>query len=152
MRKPLKKLPAVQEAHLQALISRQLNNSALLANRMARIAQQDRVAYFNSPQFVPFQSMATLSVPMTAALPREDLLFAARNDEMAFSWLNIVEKDLTFLTQYHEEMLRTIRAARIDIHEINYAALIPPAARKIYVGEEHFQPIIYQAFEKLVPY
>lgn len=150
LRKPLHKLPAAQEAHLQTLISRQLNHSALLATRVALVAQQDRIAYFNSPQFVPFQSMATLSVPMSPVLPTQDLLFAARNDEMAFSWLNIVEKDLTFLTQRRTEMLQTLRTARIDIQDINYAALIPPAARKIYVGEEHFQPVIYQAFEKLV--
>lgn len=144
------KIPAQQEAYLQALISRKLSRSALLANQTVHIAQQDRIAFFNSPQFVPFQSMATLSVPMASPLPAEDLLFAVRNDEMAFSWLDIVGKDLQFLTNHQADMLNTLRIGHIAVDEINYAELIPSDVRKIYVGEEHRQPVIYEAFEKLV--
>ncbi len=149
--KSLTRASAAQETRLQALITRQLNRSSSFSPVVARLAQQDRLAYFNTAQFMPFQGMATLSVPTaTAPLQEPDVLFAAQNDKIAFPWMDIVDKDLQFLTTHQAELLKTLRTARIGADEINYAALIPPHVRKIYVGEEHHQPVIYHAFEQLV--
>ena len=69
---------------------------------------------------------------------------------MALQWFETIEKDLQFLQAQREAIYNTLHVRRVTAQEINYADLIPDTARKIFVGEEHNQPAIYQAFEQLI--
>ncbi len=148
-RQAARRVSAPQEARLQRLISLQMQRAALntaVTSKTARLAQANRAAFLNSPRTLPFQAMAPL-----AQRPQEvDPLFALRNDQMAFAWFETIEKDLTFLQRHKRMLLRTITTRYSSINEVDYSALIPASARKIYVGEEHYQPLIYEAFEKLI--
>ncbi len=143
---------APQGTQLKRSISLQIERSALQttrSSRITRLAQRDRAAFYKSPHTLPFQAMATLSAP-TAQLAQQDPLFALRNDQMAFAWFEMVEKDMAFLQEQYTAILQTLHVSHQPLKEINYAQLIPPTARKIFVGEEHNQPVIYHAFEKMI--
>ena len=120
------------------------------SSRMVHFAHQDRAAFYNSPHTLPFQTMATLSAPASQLPTPPDPLFALRNDQMAFAWFETVEKDLSFLQRQQTALEQELQVSHIPLAEINYAQLIPPTARKIFIGEEHKQPLIYQAFEKMI--
>ena len=137
------KLP--QEIELQRLISQQMSRAALYS-QTAKWAQQNRADYFSSSSTLPFQRMATI-----ASLPEQtDPLFALRNEQMALPWFETIEKDLAFLREQQPAIEQTLEISHVLPDELEYADLIPPQARKIYVGEEHNQPAIYKAFEKMV--
>lgn len=140
---------APQEARLQRFISLQMQRAALKAantSKTARLAHANRAAFLKSPRTLPFQAMAPLT-----QLPQEtDPLFALRNDQMAFPWFETIEKDLTFFQRQKQVLLRALNVRYAPLDEVDYAALIPESARKIYVGEVHQQPRIYEAFEKLI--
>ncbi len=152
-RQAARRVSAPQEARLQRLISLQMQRAALnaaITSKTARLAHADRTAFLNSPRTLPFQAMATLSAPLAQLPQKVDPLFALRNDQMAFPWFETIEKDLTFLQQQKRALLRILKVRYVSLDEADYSALIPASARKIYVGEEHFQPLIYEAFEKLI--
>ena len=141
-----------QEAQLRHLVAMQVQRSALQASRTSRVVRlaQDRAAFYKSPATVPFQTMATLTAPATQLPEPPDPFFTLRNDQMALAWFEPIEKDLAFLQENQEELRQTLQVSHHTLKEMNYAQLIPPTARKIFVGEEHFCPVIYQAFEKMI--
>lgn len=144
---------APQEARLQRLISLQMQRAALKAantSKTARLAHANRAAFLKSPRTQPFQAMATLSAPLAQLPQKVDPLFALRNDQMAFPWFETIEKDLTFLREQKKPMLSALKIQYASLEEVDYSLFIPESARKIYVGEEHYQPCIYEAFEKLI--
>lgn len=147
---------APQEAQFRRLISLQIERSALQAAQSARtshivrLAHTDREAFYKSPNTLPFQAMATLTAPAAQLPEPPDPLFALRNDQMAFAWFETIEKDLSFLQEQYEAIQQALHVKYRPLEEMNYAQLIPPTARKIFVGEEHNQPVIYQAFENMV--
>ena len=139
-----------QEARLQQAISLQMDRAVLNASRTARLANANRMAYFRSTKTIPFQRMATVSAPLNSLPEPIDPVFVSRNDKIAFQWFEPIEKDLHFLQDQSTAIKRTIQVRHANPQTINYADLIPPHARKIFVGEEHHQPAIYRAFEQLV--
>ncbi|MBO5911046.1 MAG: hypothetical protein J6Q05_02485 [Elusimicrobiaceae bacterium] len=139
-----------QEARLQQAISLHMDRAILNASRTARLANANRTAYFQSARSIPFQRMATVSAPLKYLPNSVDPAFVLRNDKMALQWFETIEKDLHFLQTQKEAISNTLETKLTDPNEINYADLIPPHVRKIFVGEEHQQPIIYHAFEQLI--
>ena len=148
--RPLGRALLSQEARLQKAISLHMDRAVLNASRTAQLANANRVAYFRSAQSVPFQRMATVSAPVKYLPKPVDPMFVLRNDKMALQWFETIEKDLRFLQDQREAIYKTLHVQRLHPEEINYANLIPPTVRKIFVGEEHNQPAIYKAFEQLV--
>ena len=145
-----KKALSPQEARLQKAISLQMDHAILNASHTARLANANRTAYFRSAQTIPFQRMATVSAPARYLPKPVDPAFVLRNDKMALQWFETIEKDLHFLQDQREAIYKTLQVKRVSPQDINYADLIPEQARKIFVGEEHNQPAIYQAFEQLI--
>lgn len=144
---------AKQQARLRQLVSLQTKRNAKAAvhsSRAARLAHQDRTAFYNSPHTRPFQAMATLSTPVALSAAAPDPLFALRNDQMAFAWFETIEKDLAFWQDQQTALLQNLHFSYEPLDQINYARFIPSTARKIFVGEEHDHPLIYQAFEKMI--
>ncbi len=137
------------QAALQRTVAAQMDRAIFQASHAARLAQANREAYFSSAQTLPFQGMATVSAP-AAQLPARDALFAFKNDKMALRWFETIEKDVNFLQDMHTSIAKSLEVKRIAPQEMDYAALIPAQARKIFVGEEHNTPAIYQAFEQMI--
>ena len=127
-----------------------MDRAVLNASRTAQLAHANRLAYFRSAKTLPFRRMATLSAPAHYLPAPTDPLFSLQNDKIAFQWFETIEKDLHFLQAKYRELSRAVQVRRADMHNFNYAQLISPEARKIFIGEEHRQPAIYQAFETLV--
>lgn len=144
------KVLSPQEARLQQAISLHMDRTVLNASHTAQLASHNRTAYFRSARSVPFQRMATVSAPLKYLPEPVDPAFILRNDKMALQWFETIEKDLHFLQDQHDAIYKTLQVQRIPLQEMNYADLIPPMARKIFVGEEHNQPSIYRAFETLI--
>ena len=138
-----------QEARLQRIITQHMDRAVLKNSQAARWAHSNRIAYFKSAKTVPFRSMAPLSAPVIT-LPINDPIFALRNDKIALPWFETIEKDLAFLQRHQESIYQALSISRLDPQDIDYAHLIPPQARKIFVGEEHNHPAIYKAFETMV--
>ena len=148
--RPVNKALSPQEARLQQVISLHMDRAVLEASHTARLANANRMAYFRSAKSIPFQRMATVSAPLKYLPKPVDPVFISRNDKMALQWFEPIEKDLHFLQDQQEAIYKTLQTQRIAPQDINYAQLIPAQARKIFVGEEHNQPAIYQAFETLI--
>lgn len=148
--RPVSKALSPQEARLQQAITLHMDRAILNASHTARLANTNRTAYFRSAQTIPFQRMATVSAPFKYLPKPVDPVFISRNDKMALQWFEPIEKDLHFLHNQREAIYKTLQVKRVSPQDINYASLIPDTARKIFVGEEHNQPAIYQAFEQLI--
>ena len=140
-----------QEKRLQTVISSHMDRAVLRASQTARLAHFNREAYFKSAKTIPFRSMATLSAPKVY-LPKEttDPLFVLRNDKMALPWFETIEKDLVFLRGQKAAIRQNLSVQQLPPEQIYYPDIIPASVTKIYVGEEHEQPAIYQAFEQMV--
>ncbi len=132
-----------------ARLNRAITRRAVSTPKAVQAARLDSKAYMRLSQEAPFHQMAPVSAP-AAVLKPLDPVFAAKNDALAWPWLSVVDKDLQFLQEYKADMLNVLKVSYLPIKGINYASLIPPTARKIYVGEEHWQPVIYEAFENLI--
>lgn len=143
-----------QEARLQRLISLQMQHVApkevIQTSRMARLADRNRQAFLRSAKTLPFRAMATISAPVAQFARQADPLFALRNDQMAFSWFETIEKDLAFWQEQKAGIFENLQMDVFPFPWFNYVDWIPAQARKIYVGEEHDQPVIYKAFEAMV--
>ncbi len=148
--RPVSKALSPQETRLQQVISLHMDRAVLNASRAARLANTNRTAYFRSAKTIPFRRMATVSAPPKDLPQPVDPEFLLRNDKMALQWFEPIEKDLQFLQDQQTAIYQTLKSYRISSDEINYADLIPAHVRKIFVGEEHSQPAIYRAFEKMV--
>ena len=148
--RPLGKEIFTQEARLQQTIALHMDRAVLKASRAARLASANRVAYFQSAKMIPFQHMATVSAPLKDLPQPVDPVFVSRNDKMALQWFEPIEKDLHFLREQSPVIKRTIQIRHEDPQKMNYADLIPAQVRKIFIGEEHNQPAIYQAVEKMI--
>lgn len=148
--RPVSKALSPQEVRMQQVISLHMDRAVLNASRAARLANANRKAYFRSSKTIPFQRMATVSAPLKDLPQPVDPEFVLRNDKMALQWFEPIEKDLQFLQDQQTAIYQTLHTQRVLPDEINYADLIPVHVRKIFVGEEHSQPVIYQAFEKMV--
>ncbi len=136
--------------HLKTITLSRMERAAWASSRTAQFALTNREAYFKSAQAIPFQSMATLTAPVSQLPVAPDPLFALRNDKMALPWFETIEKDLLFLHKHKKEIKEVLKVQQAALQKINYASFIPETARKIFVGEEHYQPIIYEAFEKMI--
>ena len=130
-------------------INRAVTRRVVSTPKAVQAARLDSKAYMRLSQEAPFHQMAPVSAPAVVLRPL-DPVFAAKNDALAWPWLSVVDKDLQFLQEYKKEMLNVLKVSYLPIKDINYASFIPSTARKIYVGEEHWQPVIYEAFEKLI--
>ncbi len=139
-----------QERNFQSVISLHMDRALLRASQTARLAHRNREAYFNSVKTIPFQGMVTLSDPKQYVPYGADLSFALHNDKIAFPWFETIEKDLLFLRNQQPVIRRVLQVQQVSPNHLYYPDLIPATARKIYVGEEHRQPAIYQAFEQMV--
>ncbi len=148
--RPISKALSPQEVQVQQVISLHMDRAVLNASRAARLANANRKAYFRSAKTIPFQRMATVSAPLKDLPQPVDPEFVLRNDKMALQWFEPIEKDLQFLQDQQDAISKTLNVRRIPADNINYADLIPEHSRKIFIGEQHDQPAIYQAFEKLV--
>lgn len=139
-----------QEVRFQKLLSTHMDRAILNNSKVAQLAHTNREAFFRSAKMAPFKAMATLSAP-TRYLPKQaDPLFALQNDKMALAWFEPIEKDLAFLQDQREAIYQAIRINRSFPSAINYTALVAPEVRKIYIGEEHGKPLIYQAVTDLL--
>lgn len=139
-----------QEIHLQRAIAAHLERDILAHSSAARLARTNREAFLRSAKTIPFQAMATLSASPRYLPAKTDPIFALRNDQAALPWFEIIEKDLAFMRAQHKHMRQTIQVRYQAPQEIDYVSLIPSHVRKIYIGEEHSQPAIYQAVEKMI--
>ena len=147
--RPVSKTLSSQEIRLQQVISSNMDLS-ILNSRVARLAAANRQAYLHAKGTLPFKQMAPVSAPLKDLPQLVDPIFISHNDKMALQWFEPIEKDLHFLRDQNPVIKRTIQIRHADPQTINYADLIPPQARKIFVGEEHYQPAIYQAVEKMI--
>ena len=150
IRKNLGKILSPQERRFQSVISSHMDRALWQASHTARFAHANREAYFRSAQMIPFRSMATLSAPLKYLPEEADPIFALRNDKMALAWFETIEKDLMFLQEQRSAIRRNLQVKHLFPQEIYYPDLIPSTARKIYVGEVHNQPAIYQAFTQMI--
>lgn len=141
---------AGQEKRLKQLLVSRMDRAVYSSSRVAQLALTNREAFFNSNRTLPFQAMAPLTAPFSQLPTAPDPLFVFRNDKMALPWFETIEKDLTFLRQNQMQIRTLLQTQQVEPDAINYADFIPSQARKIFVGEEHYQPIIYKAFEKMI--
>ena len=140
---------ATREVMAPVMMSPYLDRTLWQASRAAQLAQIDRAVFLQEKRLQPFQQMATLSAPV-GQVPSEIQWFSLKNDKIALPWFETIEKDLTFLQTHYQAIRHALHAETVDLDVINYASIIPSSARKIYVGEEHHQPIISKAFEQMV--
>ncbi len=82
-------------------------------------------------------------------LSAEDLRFNAQNERLSQKWRAVSERDLALLRQYKPQILQQLNVSYPKA-PVNYAALIPPQAKYIAVGEEHGFAPLRQAFEEMV--
>ncbi len=152
MRMPVARSATISTETLQNAIGRQILQATEFS-RAARLVQQDRSAYLNSPDMLPFLQMVPLSAGTLGASSEtflENPFFAIKSDRLAFSWFEPVESDLHLLSRYKNNVRKQLKVEHHLVTDMDYASLIPPQARKIYIGEEHNQPTIYRAVEALL--
>lgn len=99
--------------------------------------------------YLPARSMAVKSSPSILPASEADAYFNYINDQLAAVWQSVTERDIALLQDYKADILKSLHV-RLPRQPVQYAALIPPQAKYIAVGEEHGFAPLRQAFEELV--
>lgn len=136
--------PAVaQTVEQQVALSRELNRSA------AMYWKSSHALVPPGHSRVPYQSMAGVSSKAIKPATEEDSRFTIMNNRMASLWLSVTARDLSLMRSRKNDLLNSLQVTYPQ-SSVNYAALVPPKAKYIAVGEEHGFPALRQAFEDLV--